>query len=1265
MTTTKISQMAQITTALDGTEYFELERSDVTRRISSINLFKAAGILPSEVPLTPSGYRIPIFKSSDGQPYSCTLDQAMAAAGSVPAGGTTGQVLAKASSTDYDTTWTSDAGGTVTSIAVSGGTTGLTTTGGPITSSGTITITGTLVAANGGTGIASYTIGDMIYASGTTTLSKLAAGTSGYMLQANGAGVASSYAGFAQTSGSANVTRTWAAKLREQWVSVTDKGADPTGVSDSTAAIQAAYATNSAGGKLTVFWPPGTYLLTQQAGPLNPTINVYSNTSTVAFPGTVRITARCLQSITSLWYSTGVFKNADMSGGNTAIHFHGLEFKTEDPLVKTATLTIGSPTLTAIADTSDIVVGMWCLGNVYGVPFQSAVASKTATTVTLSGGLSGPNIVAPGGVGVSVRFAYAGGPFISLTRVTDYSVTDCNLMDINQCFRTFFTECTSGRISNIRSGYYTAKGVSNDYGYEDSIHFMGGSSYATVTNCTLDSGDDAIALNIEIFTQLGGVDSNISNIVVSNCTLKSQWGNAIRFYVQNTMATGVIKDVQVYNVVGVSGTNDQGIHLGDDSARNAIRDVVIDGADIDCTALTGVGGAAYGNGVLASYVTRTTLRNVRIVSPYRKGFSVGNATTFNLIDCSCTSAARIGTAQEQVLFDTGCTDVTVRGGEFTTATSHGVRFNSVTRGVLSGVKSNSNSGWGFLLNGSTGVRVNGCTASSNTNYGFSDFSGANYSVVVGNDFRGNTVGAIEMSAAGANSVYANNLGVSLITAIVDAIYTVLFTDRNLQQTAALTAARVLTLPAASTFPTGVPLTYSDVIGTITATNTISFARTGADTINGATSYTINAAFSQVVLWSDGSSRWTLEVAGVSEGGTGLTSLTQGDLVYGSAANVFAKLAKDANATRYLSNQGTSNNPSWNQVNLANGVTGTLPVANGGTAVTSLGTLSRVDDTNVTLTLGGTPSNSLIQSVSITAGWSGQLAVSRGGTALSSGTSGGILGYTASGTLASSVALTANALVLGGGAGATPSPMASLGTTTTVLHGNAAGAPTFSAVSLTADVTGTLPVANGGTGLTSGTSGGVLAYTASGTLASSGALTASAIVLGGGAGAAPTPMASLGTTTTVLHGNAGGAPTFAAVSLTADVSGTLPVANGGWGDTGGAWSTYALATGGAFEITASSGTFTTVDGVGHYKIVGKTLFISISVTVTTVGSASGNIRCPLPSGTAQASFIQSLCATNAAGTALAGLIAASSNLIQIAAGAITNQNYYVTGVIELS
>lgn len=88
-----------------------------------------------------------------------------------------------------------------------------------------------------------------------------------------------------------------------------------------------------------------------------------------------------------------------------------------------------------------------------------------------------------------------------------------------------------------------------------------------------------------------------------------------------------------------------------------------------------------------------------------------------------------------------------------------------------------------------------------------------------------------------------------------------------------------------------------------------------------------------------------------------------------------------------------------------------------------------------------------------------IPVADGGTHLASGTDGGILGYTAAGVLASSVLLTNHAIVLGRGAGATPVPLASLGTSTTVLHGAAAGDPTFGAVSLTADVSGDLPFAN--------------------------------------------------------------------------------------------------------------------------------------------------------------------------------------------------------------
>lgn len=87
-------------------------------------------------------------------------------------------------------------------------------------------------------------------------------------------------------------------------------------------------------------------------------------------------------------------------------------------------------------------------------------------------------------------------------------------------------------------------------------------------------------------------------------------------------------------------------------------------------------------------------------------------------------------------------------------------------------------------------------------------------------------------------------------------------------------------------------------------------------------------------------RATLELDGltgplsVNRGGTGIESFTQGDIIYASAAGTLSLLAKNASATRYLSNTGTSNNPAWAQIDLTNGVTGTLPAGNLPTASTT-------------------------------------------------------------------------------------------------------------------------------------------------------------------------------------------------------------------------------------------------------------------------------------------------------------------------------------------
>lgn len=71
---------------------------------------------------------------------------------------------------------------------------------------------------------------------------------------------------------------------------------------------------------------------------------------------------------------------------------------------------------------------------------------------------------------------------------------------------------------------------------------------------------------------------------------------------------------------------------------------------------------------------------------------------------------------------------------------------------------------------------------------------------------------------------------------------------------------------------------------------------------------------------------TISAAG-GGGGSTVPTTVQGDTLFASATNTLSALAKNTTATRYIANTGTDNNPSWSQVNLANGVTGNLPVTN--------------------------------------------------------------------------------------------------------------------------------------------------------------------------------------------------------------------------------------------------------------------------------------------------------------------------------------------------
>lgn len=92
--------------------------------------------------------------------------------------------------------------GAVTSVDASGGTTGLLFSGGPITGAGTLTLSGTLDEANGGTGFSSYIAGDLIYAASASALARLGIGLANHVLTSNGTAP-----GWTANTGTGNVVR--------------------------------------------------------------------------------------------------------------------------------------------------------------------------------------------------------------------------------------------------------------------------------------------------------------------------------------------------------------------------------------------------------------------------------------------------------------------------------------------------------------------------------------------------------------------------------------------------------------------------------------------------------------------------------------------------------------------------------------------------------------------------------------------------------------------------------------------------------------------------------------------------------------------------------------------------------------------------------------------------------------------------------------------------------------------------------------------------